>query len=103
PASVPLPHLHSFPTRRSSDLRMPRLCRNLCGKDGAFHFLSDSYQSIWSDIASPKDHPPAERNCWTKASICVTIDGRAAATRGVRDRKSTRLNSSHDQSSYAVF
>src|SRR2546421_5214903 len=35
----------------------------------------------------------------------LTLSGRAAITRvvGARDRKSTRLNSSHDQISYAVF
>src|SRR2546428_9463215 len=33
--------------------------------------------------------------------LVVAIDGRSGS--GKRDRKSTRLNSSHDQISYAVF
>src|SRR5438034_8102441 len=62
--------LHSFPTRRSSDL-------------------------IW--------HSPISRcaSYWRPAFISATTRG--AGTRNERDRKSTRLNSSHTVISYAVF
>src|SRR2546430_9207685 len=41
--------------------------------------------------------------CW-RSSISVALHrGRIGVTRRCRDRKSTRLNSSHSQISYAVF
>src|SRR5216683_5404848 len=43
----------------------------------------------------------ANRTCEWKAPAIASIPHRPAATLG--DRKSTRLNSSHDQISYAVF
>src|SRR5206468_10122176 len=81
--------LHSFPTRRSSDLRHrlrrprprpstvgrrrpPRQCRHL--------LLS---------------HPRRPRRLRRRSNPTTTIR--------YGDRKSTRLNSSHDQISYAVF
>src|SRR5690606_40942493 len=93
-------HLHSFPTRRSSDLQQPAL-----------------------RVASPATAAVAQR-----ASIAPRIDGREddavwQTARAIsdfrqfeprigadpsfrtefRDRKSTRLNSSHVKISYAVF
>src|SRR5206468_11757685 len=69
--------LHSFPTRRSSD-------------------LSRSFPI------------PAVRPSWTRGRRTWTTAARAATGAIGRrtisiDRKSTRLNSSHDQISYAVF
>src|SRR5947207_6164289 len=63
---VDLPYLHSFPTRRSSDLSPMKVCGTPLG---------------------PKANAPAD------------------STRRIRlrDRKSTRLNSSHTVISYAVF
>src|SRR5206468_12871817 len=60
--------LHSFPTRRSSDLTRNRTT-------------------------------PADARQATIATRQPTVDQGSS----VQDRKSTRLNSSHDQSSYAVF
>src|SRR5206468_11020577 len=74
--SAPTPVLHSFPTRRSSDLhggrRRGRGGGELRGRPGGF---------------------------------CGALPATPArlALAGVADRKSTRLNSSHDQISYAVF
>src|SRR5207244_11502700 len=62
------PHLHSFPTRRSSDLS-PN------GSNG-------SKTSVRSSAASTR---------------------RSSTGFSLRDRKSTRLNSSHQIISYAVF
>src|SRR5690349_22619096 len=64
--------LHSFPTRRSSDLRIGR---------------------AFVDIRLALTAAPTGQ---TVASVSV----RLIVT---RDRKSTRLNSSHVESSYAVF
>src|SRR5690606_41783996 len=88
-------HLHSFPTRRSSDLdgRGNHLCNR---------FLDDARQ--WS----------GSRACLSRFA-CDSPTGRQILATGndvdrgwmrcfcVRDRKSTRLNSSHVKISYAVF
>src|SRR5438309_5660599 len=65
--------LHSFPTRRSSDLS-PRSC----GRQRI---------DAWTGRARCTPAPAAGRRC----------------RRTPRDRKSTRLNSSHSSISYAVF
>src|SRR5207245_6953102 len=68
----PLRYLHSFPTRRSSDLEnRPCPCRRR-----------------WH-------HPPL--SSWHRRR------GSSCPGRWRRDRKSTRLNSSHGSISYAVF
>src|SRR5699024_12316819 len=88
-ASVVHPELHSFPTRRSSDLT------------GSFDLLpghpgpgqQDGARSApFGDPHDPvhvRKPPPALRRK-TIAEVCA-------------DRKSTRLNSSHVSISYAVF
>src|SRR2546428_7362225 len=56
----------------------------------------------WHAEGSRRGIGPAVRRAW-----CPSPQGRggrvAVVRRGVADRKSTRLNSSHDQISYAVF
>src|SRR5206468_4946357 len=75
--------LHSFPTRRSSDLALvsASLFDAVNGIDGRL-------QPIHVEADAPR-----------------YASERAAAVQAARseDRKSTRLNSSHDQISYAVF
>src|SRR5438132_8978343 len=61
------PDLHSFPTRRSSDLGAPKI------------------SVVWS------------------AGVAVKPMRTASKWSSTRDRKSTRLNSSHTVISYAVF
>src|SRR5690348_17492587 len=87
--------LHSFPTRRSSDLRgrfavllsggeTPRLSYQLLARHPLV--VSIPWQGVhlfWGDERwVPQDDP---------------------RSKGVPDRKSTRLNSSHPSISYAVF
>src|SRR5690606_40202753 len=81
--SVPvnLRHLHSFPTRRSSDL-LQRLGE--LGVPGARGDLDRAAVRRDRDLGVD----PLEAH---------------EVARGVGDRKSTRLNSSHVKSSYAVF
>src|SRR5206468_9465211 len=69
--------LHSFPTRRSSDLR---------GR-GAVHVTIAAQDECHLAIAKPR------RGFRDRLKHRLQIE----------DRKSTRLNSSHDQISYAVF
>src|SRR5690606_41845768 len=76
--------LHSFPTRRSSDLRK-LLQRRLRGADTELAWRLDV--ELLHD-AVLDDHREALAAC---------------AHAELRDRKSTRLNSSHVKISYAVF
>src|SRR5436309_10246365 len=78
------PPLISFPTRRSSDLKI------LC-EDGVEVLLDTKEASVERVDDGP---------------IRLTVqDGRMgpSSTRSTEDRKSTRLNSSHVKISYAVF
>src|SRR5690242_21747682 len=77
--------LHSFPTRRSSDL------------EEHIHFLGDEWAMVRvgrlsiGDYLDTLEKMKGER---TRAMVGVMTG---------RDRKSTRLNSSHMSISYAVF
>src|SRR5206468_6126575 len=93
-------NLNSFPTRRSSDLdagaKLPRTGGRpeVAGgnAEGGAHETRtkarrSEVQARPADCAAPAQHRP----------------GQSGARTNSRDRKSTRLNSSHDQISYAVF
>src|SRR5688572_23521325 len=93
--------LHSFPTRRSSDLggvRRPRLWRHphhrLCRRGAGGHTQGPLVPVLRHARAAGR-HPALPRPQYRAAPA------RARAQAG--DRKSTRLNSSHSQISYAVF
>src|SRR5207248_8741093 len=97
-AVAPL-HLHSFPTRRSSDLA--GLALSGCMR-------ATTYQAAPEATLKPNDKaqlakaryavvPPAEP---FRRAI---VDYRRRELPGTIDRKSTRLNSSHRTTSYAVF
>src|SRR5690606_42158012 len=77
-------HLHSFPTRRSSDLacRARESCNNIMlssRKHGAKGINDDEF------------------------SVCAQGQWKKWFWIAFKDRKSTRLNSSHVKISYAVF
>src|SRR5690606_41496651 len=93
-------YLHSFPTRRSSDLEVSL---NVLFNNGDSEVLSESYryeqnapeislQGIGVDISSGAQSLILE--------IAVLDDTDVSF---IEDRKSTRLNSSHVKTSYAVF
>src|SRR5207244_6965185 len=92
--SRPLPTLHSFPTRRSSDLGRPR----------SFH-ASNTRDPVGDTGAHRHAAPLFVRDAPGRKGAVVYV--RKAAERTMRrasgDRKSTRLNSSHQIISYAVF
>src|SRR5206468_13092954 len=77
--------LHSFPTRRSSDLRPP------------------PPPSGRSTASGPRSGPRSRRPVATSPSSGWSSPRWPGTTPTPIDRKSTRLNSSHDQISYAVF
>src|SRR5699024_12783543 len=83
--------LHSFPTRRSSDLRAPAL-------PGAG---TVTHRRTKAGFRPP--HCGTGRGTWP-ASGRVSVSLRTTVPcRCPKDRKSTRLNSSHVSISYAVF
>src|SRR5690606_41841914 len=100
PASPCHRALRSFPTRRSSDLvgrsssaaRYGRRCRPPARLSEESHRHRNRGGFRESADGGPILHP-----CATGACASVTSKPRS------RDRKSTRLNSSHVKISYAVF
>src|SRR5437867_9369322 len=84
--SLPLRHPHSFPTRRSSDLAdPPEGPAGDANGDGVRNSSQDEFVEILNRSSAPID-----------------ISGfKKLVLR--RDRKSTRLNSTHRTISYAVF
>src|SRR5207244_12733732 len=86
------PHLHPFPTRRSSDLTSPANPRRL-------YALIDSAETGQGGLYRSDDRGLT----WRKTTGDKRIWNRGWYFGGVTDRKSTRLNSSHQIISYAVF
>src|SRR5207253_8800843 len=80
------PALAVFPTRRSSDLRRGRAARGVRLAGAAARGLS---------VPAPGPPPPRRAGAGRR--------GGGGPGAGTEDRKSTRLNSSHVASSYAVF
>src|SRR5206468_7986496 len=75
------------------------------GPDGAL-YVADFYNKIIGHYEVPLTHPGRDRErgrIWR--IVWKGTDGKAPPPKAPRaeDRKSTRLNSSHDQISYAVF
>src|SRR5207253_4506129 len=99
----PLPYLHSFPTRRSSDLWKWAVCWSGVGRvDSVF----DQWGELGSESARganlggrPAGLPPGDF-CQRKI-LRHNLRGRVVFHDRWRDRKSTRLNSSHVAISYA--
>src|SRR5206468_12108725 len=94
--------LHSFPTRRSSDLSATlhhhdvgggaKLIRRPCG------VVAARRQDEPIGGGGPIDH-----DVGLAVAVIVARGGDVRTGAPRVDRKSTRLNSSHDQISYAVF
>src|SRR5207245_9331063 len=90
----PLPRsLPSFPTRRSSDLFFPTR--------GGRRAVTRSHPLAGTGRFDPYRQAPG-KTCAFRAPFQLPLRGRGRR-RGTRDRKSTRLNSSHGSISYAVF
>src|SRR5438874_8000831 len=82
--------LPSFPTRRSSDLRRFQDCLDICARASRRHSSAAIHSELaeWTAVAQAELGFPPES---------------VRATAVHSDRKSTRLNSSHVEISYAVF
>src|SRR5438874_6428017 len=85
--------LDSFPTRRSSDLRSRR-CSNRIDRAVA-QFVPNKPVPRWCSHAAPQ-----MPSIWREIRRAIW---KAFAALHAKDRKSTRLNSSHVENSYAVF
>src|SRR5947209_10100203 len=88
--------LHSFPTRRSSDLNANWLFQCLRCSLNLFDRASPPVIKVLRGSGNGC-------NFSTIASPPLQQDSKVPATREREDRKSTRLNSSHANISYAVF
>src|SRR5206468_7317550 len=95
-------HLHSFPTRRSSDLISPEACslntstssgKRICPSEGSSE--AGRYPVGPIEPATKRDSPAAPRAI--SAALVLISSVSSARPHSPRDRKSTRLNSSHDQ------
>src|SRR5205085_12257149 len=95
--------LPSFPTRRSSDLRLNDIAFSGDGEPTTcpvFEQAVDVALKLRAEIA-----PPETKLVLISDSACFDRSGVIAGIKKmmqVPDRKSTRLNSSHSQISYAV-
>src|SRR5690606_42126234 len=85
------PDLHSFPTRRSSDLEQ-RLQVGVAGLHRALENLLGQCQVADGTLRLVAQGQPGLGESVDRADVILE-----------RDRKSTRLNSSHVKISYAVF
>src|SRR5206468_11058148 len=99
--SVVPPALHSFPTRRSSDL-FPDDASNVV--DRISGELRGGNWTAGLTAHHAVFHATTNRAPQSGKYTLLIAGLRGAVGGGVKqDRKSTRLNSSHDQISYAVF
>src|SRR5206468_11454741 len=101
--SLALLDLHSFPTLRSSDLVVPGFNPALRDFDDAVRNVQAlGCRQIDGEVAQVAivDADDSCAVCALELLLVMNFDERVAAE---VDRKSTRLNSSHDQISYAVF
>src|SRR5204863_9728648 len=91
-------HTHSFPTRRSSDLH-----------EVINPATEEAVTEITLGSEADVDHAVAAARKAFESFARTSIDERVALIEAIlaeyknRDRKSTRLNSSHVEISYAVF
>src|SRR5207245_6360363 len=79
-------YLHSFPTRRSSDLTSVNLSAGITAQPRSNVSLTADFYRVTIDNR-----------------IVLTSQFSSLAATEPKDRKSTRLNSSHGSTSYAVF
>src|SRR5206468_12994325 len=98
---VHLRYLHSFPTRRSSDLDLRCMGESSDVSGEAVSVSVSVFGEAFSNCAK-SSISSWRRPCTLFLRTSMTASYTMTAPSTI-DRKSTRLNSSHDQISYAVF
>src|SRR5207253_10945423 len=100
---IALLDLHSFPTRRSSDLREPLryVAIRIRQKQGEL-FADGSAVKYFAVATNLWDWTPKKLLGWHREKA-GSIEAAHDVLKNELDRKSTRLNSSHVAISYAVF
>src|SRR5207245_10498206 len=89
--------LHSFPTRRSSDLKRLDAAAHMSGRE----LRAEQVEGIAHLQFVAAGRIGGER--LQRTLLVAHLADRGAARILIEDRKSTRLNSSHGSISYAVF
>src|SRR5205085_5456667 len=96
-------HLHSFPTRRSSDLRLlptqaalVKLCGHVEEENRAHAVVAEALPHLREEERGQAPRVSAESSC-VPGLYGGSAHGSASPLRLCLDRKSTRLNSSHSQ------
>src|SRR5205085_10093857 len=95
------PVRHSFPTRRSSDLEVVAECDG--GAAAVDATLAHAPDLLFLDVEMPGLDGFATLARLGATPLPAVVFVTAYDEYALRDRKSTRLNSSHSQISYAVF
>src|SRR5207249_12329860 len=96
------PDLRPFPPRRSSDLQLPRFACAYLKAVTAPHPPLIKNRIIKATTNHRSDFPCGSRaRAWVENAIMLWPFAEGVDSR--TDRKSTRLNSSHVSTSYAVF
>src|SRR5690606_41849944 len=98
--STHYPYLHSFPTRRSSDLIKINTKNPFDSEGAAVEFGVGSFGR--TDFRAYLGEQLSDTAAFSIAGAWLKNDGYVEDP-VTRDRKSTRLNSSHVKISYAVF
>src|SRR5690606_41194948 len=94
--------LLSFPTRRSSDLSFTCEVFFVVVTDvGASHVLVLHASDTLTDLLTLNAFHVSQHAFFCEVAFCQVVGRQRSSV--VRDRKSTRLNSSHVKISYAVF
>src|SRR5207248_8207635 len=97
------PSLHSFPTRRSSDL-FPHQCRRVCERDERVCACRQYFEwrGNWESTRSARDLAFVKLADFWQCVVRRPSPNRdqCSACGEIKDRKSTRLNSSHRTISY---
>src|SRR5206468_8707596 len=95
--------VHSFPTRRSSDLVRDGTAHLLCGHRpavGTVAWKRSGDDVTGEHVARRGQLAAGALVVLVRAGVAEAADREAELGHQPVDRKSTRLNSSHDQSSY---
>src|SRR5205085_6567061 len=103
PQSAHHRYLHSFPTRRSSDLEVLPAQVAIVDAQGTIVWVNQAWSEFTSKHEEESSAFQVGGEFLAAAQSLTSTEGTSESQLLGGDRKSTRLNSSHSQISYAVF